>query len=165
MLDALMALLRQSPPATADTVGAPFPRREVAVAALLLEVAQCDRGVGPEETAAIERIVRERLGLDGLAAAALVDAARTEFDASLEDWIFAAAVREGFDAGERLAIVGQMWELVYADGHLERLEEAMMQRLGEELAIDAADLEAARAQAFARDGAVRRSDAEASDAE
>ncbi len=156
MLDALMELLRHPPPATADTVGAPFPRRELAVAALLLEVAQCDRGVGPEETAAIERIVRERLGLDDAAAAALIDAARAEFDASLEDWIFAAAVREGFDIAERIAIVGQMWELVYADGCLERLEDALMQRLAGELAIAGADLEAARAQAFARDGPAGR---------
>ena len=165
MLDALMALLRQPPPATADTVGAPFPRRELAVAALLFEVAQCDRGVRPEEVAAIERIVRQRLGLDDAAAAALIGAARTEFDAALEDWIFASAVREGFSAAERVAIVGQMWELVYADGQLERLEEAMMQRLGEELGIAGVDLESARAQAFAREGAARRADSGASDDE
>jgi uncharacterized tellurite resistance protein B-like protein len=156
MFDALMALLRNAPaPATADTVGAPFPRRELAVAALLLEVAQCDRRVGRAERAAIESIVRERLRLDAASAAALVDAARTEFDAALDDWIFAAAVREGFDMPERIAIVGQMWDLVYADGHLENLEEALMQRLAGELGIAAADFEAARAQAFARDGAAR----------
>jgi uncharacterized tellurite resistance protein B-like protein len=123
MFDALMALLRNAPaPATADTVGAPFPRRELAVAALLLEVAQCDRRVGRAERAAIESIVRERLR---------------------------------FDMPERIAIVGQMWDLVYADGHLENLEEALMQRLAGELGIAAADFEAARAQAFARDGAAR----------
>jgi len=160
MFDALMALLRNAPAATADTVGAPFPRRELAVAALLLEVAQCDRRVGHAERAAIERIVRERLRLDAASAAALVDTARTEFDAALDDWIFAAAVREGFDMPERIAIVGQMWDLVYADGHLENLEEALMQRLAGELGIAGPDFEAARAQSFARDGAARGGEGE-----
>ena len=78
--------------------------------------------------------------------------ARTEFDASLDDWIFATAVRESFDLAERIAIVGQMWELVYADGQLDRLEEAVVLRLAEELGVMGDDLEAERAQAFARDG-------------
>jgi uncharacterized tellurite resistance protein B-like protein len=152
MLDALLSLLRNPPPATADTVGAPFPRRELAVAALLLEVAQCDRSIGAQETAAIQRIVTNRLGPDVKSAADLITAARTEFDASLDDWIFATAVRESFDLAERIAIVGQMWELVYADGQLDRLEEAVVLRLAEELGVMGDDLEAARAQAFARDG-------------
>jgi uncharacterized tellurite resistance protein B-like protein len=152
MLERWMATMLKTPPATADTVGAPFARRDLAAAVLLLEVAQCDRGVGPEETTTIERIVRERLGAGVESAKALIAAARTEFDASLDDWIFAAAVREGFDPVERIAIVGEMWDVVYVDGHLEGLEEAMMQRLGGELGIADADFEAARAQAFARHG-------------
>ena len=64
-------------------------------------------------------------------------------------------MREGFALAERIAIVGQMWELVYADGQLERLEEAVVQRLAGELGVTGDDLEAARAQAFARDGVVR----------
>jgi uncharacterized tellurite resistance protein B-like protein len=151
MLDVLLSLLREPPPATADTVGAPFPRRELAVAALLLEVAQCDHGIGAQETAAIRRIVESRLGPDVKSAAGLITAACAEFDASLDDWIFATAVREGFDLAERVAIVGQMWELVYADGQLERLEEAAVLRLAGELGVTGADLDAARAQAFARD--------------
>jgi uncharacterized tellurite resistance protein B-like protein len=153
MLERLLRQLSARPPGTADTVGAPFSRRELAVAVLLLEVAQCDRGVGPEETRAIERIVRERLGVDAESTTAFIAAARTEFDAALEDWIFATQVREGFDAAERLAIVRQMWDLVYADGHLERLEEALMKRLAGALRIGSADFEAARAQAFAREHA------------
>ena len=153
----------KTPPATADTVGAPFARRDLATAALLLGVAQCDHGVGPEEMATIERIVRERVGSGVESAKALIAAARTEFDASLEDWIFAAAVREGFDAAERIAIVGEMWDVVYADGHLDGLEEAMMQRLGDELGIAGADFEAARAQAFARHGPARPRDDEAAE--
>src|SRR5690349_7284948 len=104
MLERLLRQLKATPSGTADTVGAPFARRELAVGELLLEGAQCDRDVGPEEAAAIDRIVRERLGVDAASTAAFIAAARIEFEAALEDWIFATQVREGFDAAERLAI-------------------------------------------------------------
>jgi uncharacterized tellurite resistance protein B-like protein len=155
MLARFLSLLMNPPPVTADTVGAPFERRQLAVAALLLELAQSDRNVAPEELETIERVVRERFGLGPATAARLIETARTLFDASLEDWIFAAAVREGFSAEERVSIVGMLWEVVYADGRLARLEAPLVERLSAELGISEAEREAARAQAFARVGSRR----------
>jgi uncharacterized tellurite resistance protein B-like protein len=150
MLERLFALLQETPAAPPDTVGVPFQRRQIAVAALLLELAQSDRRASPEELATIERIVRERFALDAEAAARLIAAAQSELDAALENWVFAKAVREGFDERERVGIVELLWEVVYADGRLARLEASAMRRLTEELAIGKAESEAARAQAFAR---------------
>ena len=109
IFDELLARLRQPPAAPPDTVGAPFQRRELAVVALLIELAQSDRRLAAEELATIERIVRRRFGLDATAAARLIAAAHSEFDASLEDWVFAKAVRDGFDARERIEIVELLW--------------------------------------------------------
>ena len=139
MLDRLLALLSTPPAPTRDTVGSPFSRREIAVVALLVELAQSDRTLRAGELATVERIVRERFGLD----------------AALEDWIFANAVREGFDATERVEIVELLWEVVYADGKLARLEESLMRRVAAELGIGEAERDAARAQAFARSGPAR----------
>lgn len=149
MLDRLLAHLAVAPPATADTVGDPFPRRELAIAVLLLEVAQCDGAVTQGELAAITALMRERLGLDEARAAALLDAARRELDASLEDWIFAAHVRAAFGGADRTAIVAAMWRLVYADGRLTRLEDAMLAHVAEQLDVPRPASEAARAQACA----------------
>ena len=150
IFDRILALLTQTPVAPPDTVGAPFQRRQIAVAALLLELAQSDRHLTPEKLAVVERIVRERFGLDETVAARMIAAARTELDASLEDWVFTKAVRDGFDIPQRIDIVELLWEVVYADGHLARLEESSMRRLARQLKIGKADREAARAQAFAR---------------
>lgn len=156
MFDRLLALLNEPPAAPPDTVGAPFQRRQVAAVALLIELAQSDRRVPPEELATIERIVRERFGLDAAKAARLIAAAQSVLDASLEDWVFAKAVREGFDERERAGIVKLMWEVVYADGRLARLEAALMRRLTQQLGVGKAETEAARAQAFARMVSPRR---------
>ncbi|MEP7182711.1 MAG: TerB family tellurite resistance protein [Betaproteobacteria bacterium] len=165
MLDRLLALLRQTPPAPPDTVGAPFERRQIAVVVLLIELAQSDRSVQAEERATIERIVRERFGFDAATTTRLIAAAQSELDAALEDWVFAKAVRDGFDARERIEIVELLWEVVYADGRLARLEESLMRRLSDQLRIGKVEREAARAQAFARVGLARDGKTDATDAE
>jgi uncharacterized tellurite resistance protein B-like protein len=148
----LLDLLNRAPPATADTVGAPFSRRDVAVAALLIEAAQIDRSSDRGEFAAVGRVVRERFGLDSAAAGQLIAKARRELDASLEDWVFAAAVRDGFTVEERAEILELLWEVVCADGQLASFEEALLHRLSRLLRVNEATAEAARARAFARSG-------------
>jgi len=150
MINRLLALLDRRPPSTAATVGAPFARRDIAVAALLLELAQIDRRVPPAELAAVERVVRERFGFDAVRAAALIRAARTQLDAALDDWVFAAAIRSEFNPEERIEIAKLLWEVVYADAKLSRLEKALMQRLSADIDIDTDALESARALAFSR---------------
>jgi uncharacterized tellurite resistance protein B-like protein len=154
VLTKLMDLLAgvQTPPATESTIGAPFARRDVAVVALLIEAAQIDRKDNPEENAAVERIVRERFGLDAVKAGELLATARSLLDAALEDWIFAAAVRDGFDDGERAEILGLLWEVVLADGKLARFERSLLHRLTQQLRIKKAAAATVRAQALARLG-------------
>jgi uncharacterized tellurite resistance protein B-like protein len=152
VLDKLLDLLDSAPPATADTVGAPFARRDVAVVALLVEAAQIDRADNPEELDAVERIVRARFRLDTATAAQLIATASNLLAASLEDWVFAAAVREGFSVEERAEILGLLWEVVYSDGKLARFEESLLYRLAEILRVGETESETARAQAFARSG-------------
>lgn len=150
MLDRLLAFLAAPPAQAPGALAAPYPRRDVAVAALLVELAQSDRELADRELATVERIVRERFGMDATGATRLVEAARRELAASLEDWVFAHAVREGFVPAERDEIVALLWEVVYADGRLARLEESQMRRVSAALGVDDAARDAARAQAFAR---------------
>jgi uncharacterized tellurite resistance protein B-like protein len=152
VLTKLLELFDQTPPATADTVGAPFARRDVAVVALLLEAAQIDGDPAPAELEAMARIVRDRFGLDAAIAATMIATAQSQLAASLEDWIFADAVRDGYTAEEREEILGLLWEVVYTDGRLVRFEQVLLDRMGKELNVDEAGREAARVQAFARSG-------------
>jgi uncharacterized tellurite resistance protein B-like protein len=152
LLDKLAELLPSAPAASEDTISGPFARRDVAVVALLIEAAQIDRTQNAAEFAAVERIVRERFQLDAAATAQLIETARTMLAASLEDWIFAASVRDGFTVEERVEILGLLWEVVYADGQLARFEQSLLRRLAKQLRLRKADSEMARAQAFARSG-------------
>lgn len=129
-----------------------FRRHQIAVVALLVEASQIDRVVTDGEREAIIRIVRERFGLGGEAARQLVALAQGRFADTLEDRVFTRAIREGFGADERREVIEMLWEVVYADGHLARLEEVLMQRLAIQLGIEEEALEDERARAFARIG-------------
>lgn len=159
MFDRLRALLA-APPALPGNAAAPFPRAQVAAVALLLELAQSDRRLGAEELNAVERVAAERFGLDSSDAARLAAAAKRELDVALEDWIFSHAVRAGFGEEERADILEMLWEVVYADGRLAPLEEALMTRLTRQLGVPAGMSEAARARAFARRNAGNAAEAE-----
>lgn len=147
-IQSLLERLRH-PPAAAPTAG-PFARRELAVAVLLIEAAQVDRRISPPERLLIAKLVRERFALPQDDAARLLTLASGEFAAALDDWIFTEAVRDGFPADEREEILGMLWEVVYADGQLARLEETFMQRLAQSIKVHEAAAERARSFAFAR---------------
>lgn len=150
MFDKLLALLPAHPGPTPDTVGAPFQHRQVAVAVLLLELAQADHRIPSDELHAIEAVLRQRFHLDAGMASRLVDTAQAILGAALEDWVFAKMVRNSFDAAERVAIFSMLWEVVIADGQLGKLEQDLIEHLGRELGISAGESETARLQALAR---------------
>jgi uncharacterized tellurite resistance protein B-like protein len=158
-LKSLIERLRHAPaPAPAAQ---PFPRKELAVAALLIEAAQVDRRVSQEERIVVARLVRERLALPDGEAARLLELANGEVAAALDDWVFTQAVREGFPEDEREEILGMIWEVVYADRQLARFEDLFMQRVAQALGVNAQAAERARGRAFARAGAENEQGGEA----
>jgi uncharacterized tellurite resistance protein B-like protein len=148
LLKSLLERLRAAPDAAPTTL--PFPRVELAVAALLLEAAQIDGETRQEERAVVLRLIRERLRLPEAETARLLQIAEGEFSAALDDWVFAEAVRVGFDAAERAKVLEMLWEVVYADGRLARFEDELMHRLRDALDLSPLEADAARERAFAR---------------
>jgi uncharacterized tellurite resistance protein B-like protein len=147
-LKSLLEKLRTSP-GTPPTL-LPFPRAELAVAALLLEAAQVDGGTREEERAIVMRLIREHFRLPPAETAQLLQIAEGEFAAALDDWVFTQAVRECFAEQERQAVLEMLWQVVYADGKLARFEDELMGRLSRALDLSPQAVDAARERAFAR---------------
>ncbi len=135
-----------SPPPVAQAL---FERRQLAVAALLVEAAHIDRNAGADERRAVAALLREHFGLAERDAQCLLEEAEQRYAASLDDWIFARAVRDGFDENERIEVLRMMWEVVYSDGRLAAFELDLLQRLCTALDIDDDAAESARVLAFA----------------
>ncbi len=148
MFESLIVRLSKEPTAP-PTAAAAGERREVAVAALLVEAAHIDRNAGSSERAAVARLLRERFGLAEDEVHSLVAEAEARYAENLDDWIFAHAVRESFDGAERVEVLRMLWEVVYSDGRLAAFELDLLQRLCTALEIDEEAAEGARVQAFA----------------
>jgi len=149
VLDRLLNALRTNePPGSANL--AQLWRKQIAVAAILVEASQIDRHVTADETEVIVRATMHRLGMNEAETLRLVAEARTQFANSLDDWVYSEEVRSGYGYEDRVEIVKLLWEVVYADGKLSLLEAELMKRLGQQLNIEEADLTAARIEAFGR---------------
>ncbi len=151
VLTRLMALLAGELEARSTESG-PFERRHVAVAALLLEAMYVDHRASEREHAAVNRLLRERFDLPEETVRELIAVADERYAEVLDDWEFAEAVRAGFDPAERQEVLTMLWEVAYADGNLVVLEDRLLNRLAEQLELDAEAADAARATAVARAG-------------
>lgn len=148
VLESLIARLSKEPDAPPGTIAA-CARRELAVAALLVEAAHIDRHADHGERAVVARLLREHFRLDEHDAQGLIEQAEARYASSLDDWIFARTVRDSFGKAERVEVLRMLWEVVYSDGRLAAFELELLQRLSTALGIDEDAAESARVQAFA----------------
>jgi uncharacterized tellurite resistance protein B-like protein len=150
MLDYIRKFLRRSA-ARKPSAGDQFDRRHVAAAALLVEAAWLDSDFADEERRAIIRLVGERFDLSADKARALVAHAERQQGAAYSGWQFIKIVREEFKPEERAQVVEMLWQVACADGTLRPFEKQMVERVGEELDLPAATVEAARLRAAGGD--------------
>lgn len=144
----------------ADSESGPFERRFVAAAALLVEATQFDATSTDEDRARIVEILQSMFHFREEVAAQVLALAEQRFANTLDDWVFAEAVRTGFSEAEREELLAMLWELVYHDGRLVNLEAQMMAKLADELGLSGEAAETARNIALARSAQVGGRDGE-----
>jgi uncharacterized tellurite resistance protein B-like protein len=101
-----------------------------AAAALLIEVAYVDETFAPPEQAAIRRLLERRFDLSPEAAGELLTAARGVAERSAQLFGFARTINERLSSGQRVELIEMLWEVAYADGALDALEDSLLRRLG-----------------------------------
>jgi len=126
MIDRLMAWLKEE----RDD----FPRGQdepqLAVAALLMEAALVDGRLQPAERAAVHNLLERRFGLSVAAADQLAAAAEHEAENATQLFGFTRTVNERFARERRIELIEMLWEVAYADGTLDPLEDTMLRQVG-----------------------------------
>lgn len=119
----------------------------VAMGALLLEQAGIDGDVADDEDDALAGILERVVGG---ASRQLIARSRDLLDESegLTDLCGRLATR--LNPKQRLDVVGMLWEVAYADGHVERMEGQLTRRVAELFELDPDAVEARRVAAEAR---------------
>jgi uncharacterized tellurite resistance protein B-like protein len=146
MFDKIVAYLEKRMEANAINPD-PFERRQVAVAALLIEASRLDGHYDAVEQGTIVRLLRETLNLPADQARTLVSLAEARQANTYDNWIFCEAIKKGYAMSERIDIVKHLWEVALVDGQLHRMETIMIDRVAKELDLNPVQAAAAKADA------------------
>jgi uncharacterized tellurite resistance protein B-like protein len=102
----------------------------IAVAALLVEAAHIDDSFAASERAAIGRLLERRFGLSAASARQLLATAEEVADRSAQLFRFTRIINDRLSAEQRVEVIEMMWEVAYADGDLDALEDTLLRRVG-----------------------------------
>ena len=129
-----------------------FEDRQLAAAALMVEAARLDGRFEAGERQRIGDLLRTRFHLSDAEADDLLMEGERASDESVEWQGFTRAIKDGFDQGERIALIEMLWEVVYADGELHDYEASLLRRVAGLLYVPDRDSGEARKRVMDRLG-------------
>lgn len=108
----------------------------LAIAALLIHCMTVDGRIRAEENSKLRDLLGRRFNLSGDALAQLIaDATEVESEA-VDLYRFTSVLKRQMPVEDRVALVEQLWEIVYADGKSHEFEDNLVWRVAELLGVD-----------------------------
>jgi uncharacterized tellurite resistance protein B-like protein len=137
MLNRILKLLQGEGEVTEESR---FERVQVATCALLMEVAHSDGHYQSVEAKIVHDLLAERFNLSAAAVAELVDYSHQHREESLDLFQFAKEINAHFSRAEKLDVMEGIWRIIYADGTLDKYEDALARQLATLLRLDPKDV-------------------------
>lgn len=126
MFDLIKSLLSGGP--SADP-GREHERLQVAMAALLLEMAHADAQFHEMEGVLVRDLLQQKFELTAEAVAELLQLAQQERESTLDLFHFAREINASFTREEKLEVMEGLWRIIYADGVLDKYEDYLVRKL------------------------------------
>ncbi|MGR5236977.1 tellurite resistance TerB family protein [Vibrio alfacsensis] len=117
----------------------------LAIACLLCEVAGADHEIDDSEQATKRSLLMTLLSLNEQQTETLLVQAQSKSRESTSLYDFTSQLRE-LSQDTRYSLIKSMWEVAYADGELDPLEEAVIRKAAELLYVDHSDFIRAKLQ-------------------
>jgi uncharacterized tellurite resistance protein B-like protein len=111
----------------------------VAFAALCFQVMEADGRVSDSERTRLEDLLRERYQLDKSHLQTLMEAGRTVGSEAVDYYRFTSDLKRHLGPDECVALVGALWDLVYADGERSEMEDHVIWRIADLLGVSSRD--------------------------
>lgn len=102
---------------------------ELATASLLIELARADFSEASTELEAIRQLLQKRFSLSAEAVEKLLAEAGRRADDAVSLHEFTHRLNTELPQSEKLGIVEMLWRVSHADGHIEKHEEQLIQRI------------------------------------
>jgi uncharacterized tellurite resistance protein B-like protein len=107
----------------------------LAAVALLVHAATIDGEMSPRERDTLHAVVKRRFALDDAAADELIDKATLAEHDAVDLFHFTSLLNRTLDEEGRARVVEMMWEIVYADGRRDELEDNLVWRAADLLGV------------------------------
>ena len=117
-----------------------FERVQIATCALLMEVAHSDGHYQSVEAKIVHDLLAEKFNLSPAAVAELIDYSQQHREESLDLFQFAREINAHFSREEKLEVMEGIWRVIYADGTLDKYEDALARQLASLLRLDHKDV-------------------------
>lgn len=111
----------------------------LAAVALLIHITSVDGDVSEVERNKLHSLITARFGLDDADADALIEAAIAAESDAVDMYRFTSRLKRALDEDGRRKIVEMMFQIVYADGHLNEFEDNVIWRAADLLGISTRD--------------------------
>lgn len=108
-----------------------FEQKQLAVAALLIEVGTADQMLDAQEMASLRAILERKFNLSRERLDELSELALSEQTDATSLHQFTHLVNRDCDLQEKYQLVEAMWEVAYADGELDKYEEALIRKVAD----------------------------------
>jgi uncharacterized tellurite resistance protein B-like protein len=107
----------------------------LAAAALLVHAATVDGEMSQSESDKLRAVIEQRFNLDDAATAELIERATAAEHQAVDLYHFTHRLNGALDEQGRSRIVEMMWEIVYADGQRDELEDNLLWRAADLLGV------------------------------
>jgi uncharacterized tellurite resistance protein B-like protein len=111
----------------------------LAATALLVHLVSVDGDMSEVERERLTEVLRQRFDLDAGEAARLIAAAIDRDREAVDLYAFTSVLNRTLDDEERRRVVEMMWEVVYADGRVDELEDNVVWRAADLLHVPSRD--------------------------
>ncbi|PSW66370.1 hypothetical protein C0W88_08325 [Photobacterium leiognathi subsp. mandapamensis] len=135
MFKSMRTLFRQLVNDASSNDAVDTPALHLAMASLLCEVASADHEQDLREEKAKQHLLMKLLEIDEAAASELLTEAQQQSDASVSLYDFTNKLRS-LEQSERYQLIEAMWEVAYADGIIDPLEEAVIRQVSDLIYLD-----------------------------
>ncbi len=107
----------------------------LAAAALFVHAAAIDGEMSQSERDKLRAVIKQRFNLDAAATDELIDKATAAEHEAVDLYHFTQLLNRALDEEGRARIIEMMWEIVYADGRRDELEDNLLWRAADLLGV------------------------------
>jgi len=124
-------------------------RVELAAAVLMVEVIMADHQVSDDEERVLKERITQSLKLPPSEVDAMMVEARKEQEQTLDLYQYTTVINEQFSVLEKYALLVDLWLLSYANGTVDKFEDALIRKVSELLYLSHSDFMQAKHEARA----------------